>query len=189
MVVAIVLVIGTPNFIRCRCQSPLAICKSNLKNIGLGLEMYSVDHGTYPRELKDLTPVYLKVLPTCPSGKSYDADIVGEEYLVFCAGGWHGKGRLSEAHSSKSHKQVKTAPGSPAYSSTQGILTDKILFTLDGLDRKSEAYLTACRNVLASTLAIVALLVIWGALRRRYISRRRSSQYEGSASRVLDSET
>lgn len=48
MAVFITLAIVTPNFIRCRCQSSLAACKSNLKNIGTALEMHSVDHGAYP---------------------------------------------------------------------------------------------------------------------------------------------
>jgi hypothetical protein len=42
----------------------LTFTKSNLKNIGTALEMYSSDHrGLYPRELSAITPDYLKRLP------------------------------------------------------------------------------------------------------------------------------
>ena len=172
--VAIVLVSVTPNFIRCRCQSPLTACKSNLKHIGTALEMYSTDHSSYPNQLAELTPNYLKAVPTCPSGKSYGAEISGEEYLVYCSGGWHGKTLLSDTHSSKSHTHSKTAPGSPAYSSHEGLLADKILFTVEGSNRKSDAYWTACKNILASTLAVALLLGAWRTVRRRYISRSRT---------------
>ena len=55
-----------PNFIRCSCQGPLTACKSNLKNIGIALEMYSTDHsGKYPGSLSALVPEYLKQIPVC----------------------------------------------------------------------------------------------------------------------------
>lgn len=173
MAVLILLAIVTPNFVRCRCQSSLMACKSNLKNIGTALEMYSTDHGTYPRNLTELTPDYLKTVPKCPSGKPYGADIDVENYLVFCAGGWHGKGRLYGTHSGASHRQVMTARRSPAYTSTEGLLADNILFTLDGFDRKTEAYIKACRNVVAATLGILVLLGALGVLRRRRVLAQR----------------
>lgn len=46
--------------------------ESNLKNIATALEMYSTDNkGHYPEELKELTPNYLKVIPTAPQGMQY----------------------------------------------------------------------------------------------------------------------
>lgn len=149
-------------------------CKSNLKNIGTALEMYSTDHGAYPRELTELTPTYLKTVPTCPNGKSYGTDISEEEYLIFCAGGWHGKTRSSDIHSTKHHTHSKTRPRSPAYSSTEGVLPDKVLFTVENSDRKSKAYLVACKNILASGIVITVLLVLWRAIRRRYNLRCRT---------------
>lgn len=57
-----------PNFVRARARGQLTACKSNLKNIGTALEMYSTDwSGKYPKELSQLTPKYLKTIPTCPS--------------------------------------------------------------------------------------------------------------------------
>lgn len=57
-----------PNFIRARAQGQATACKSNLKNIGTGLEMWAVDHGgKYPDSLSKLTPEYLKYIPECPA--------------------------------------------------------------------------------------------------------------------------
>lgn len=57
-----------PNFIRARAQGQATACKSNLKNIGTALEMWSTDHGgKYPDSLSKLTPEYLKYIPECPA--------------------------------------------------------------------------------------------------------------------------
>ncbi|MDQ7823593.1 MAG: hypothetical protein RDV48_12410 [Candidatus Eremiobacteraeota bacterium] len=51
----------------------LSTLRSNLKNIGTSLEMYSTDHkGYYPEKLEDVTPEYLRQLP--PAGYSYDKE-------------------------------------------------------------------------------------------------------------------
>ena len=48
-IIAILAAILVPNFVRARAQGHLTACKSNLKNIGTALEMYSTDHaGRYP---------------------------------------------------------------------------------------------------------------------------------------------
>ena len=57
-----------PNFARARGQGQLTACKSNLKNIGTGLEMYSTDwSGRYPEDIDAITPDYLVRIPECPS--------------------------------------------------------------------------------------------------------------------------
>ena len=70
-IIAILAAILVPNFIRARAQGQLTACKSNLKNIGTALEMYSTDwSGKYPSQasgLGTLTPNYLKTIPECPS--------------------------------------------------------------------------------------------------------------------------
>lgn len=46
----------------------LTQCKSNLKNIGTAMEMYSTDcGGRFPHDASCLTPNYLKRIPTCPT--------------------------------------------------------------------------------------------------------------------------
>lgn len=44
IVIAILAAILVPNFIRARAQGQFTACKSNLKNVGVALEMYSSDH-------------------------------------------------------------------------------------------------------------------------------------------------
>lgn len=65
--IAAVAAILVPNFLRARARGPFTACRSNLKNIGKALEMYSTDwDGHYPPELSTLVPTYLKEIPLCP---------------------------------------------------------------------------------------------------------------------------
>lgn len=94
--------------VRADSNSDLTTCKSNLKNIGTALEMYSTDYeGLYPPSMSHLTPNYLKTIPTCPStGKDtysstlkvahYDppteiggVDEITDSYYFHCSGGKH----------------------------------------------------------------------------------------------------
>jgi len=83
------------NFMRARGDGLLTVCKSNLKNIGTAMEMYAHDNrGFYPRKLDDLTPQYLKTLPTCPVADklTYHYVSVTEPvpcYTVYCRGKYH----------------------------------------------------------------------------------------------------
>jgi len=57
--------------------SGLTAMKSNLKNMGTALEMYSADHkGLYPEKLEQLTPDYLKTLPSI----AYNIEAGREKY-------------------------------------------------------------------------------------------------------------
>lgn len=115
-VLAIIIALGVviaPNFLRARSQGTLTACKSNLKNIGTALEMYSSDHGgRYPEKLSEITPEYLKTIPTCPvAGKdtyspSYRSTTAPDYYLVFCSGSYH---------------QGSCPPNFPQYDSVQGL--------------------------------------------------------------------
>jgi hypothetical protein len=80
----------------------LTACKSNLKNIGTAMEMYSTDFsGHYPADMKLLLPNYLKTMPNCPAagkstyvsqiGPSADLNEEGREdyYLIECKGEHH----------------------------------------------------------------------------------------------------
>ncbi len=60
------------------CGSGTSACKSNLKNIGTALEMYSSDHGgEYPPSLATLSPEYLKRIPECPLAGQDTARLTG----------------------------------------------------------------------------------------------------------------
>jgi len=78
-----------PNFMRARAQGALTSCKSNLKNIGTAMEMYSSDYdGRYPHSLAAITPNYLRTLPTCPDARRMSYRYVYETdpdiYTVWC---------------------------------------------------------------------------------------------------------
>ncbi len=81
----------------------LTACKSNLKNIGTAMEMYSCDNkGRYPTSLFLLTPNYLRVLPTCPAAgfdtysQGYKVTVVPDCYTVMCTGHHHAESGMPE---------------------------------------------------------------------------------------------
>ena len=104
-IIAILAAILVPNFIRARAQGQLTACKSNLKNVGTALEMYSTDWaGKYPAtaSLAILTPDYLKTIPTCPAAGTdtysgsyitgnvaYNSSNYQDYYLIACNGTNH----------------------------------------------------------------------------------------------------
>lgn len=88
-------------------------CKTNLKDLGTAMEMYSTDYdGHYPSQLQMLTPNYLAELPSCPnSDGQYQLktlpDAPGNDsgfedyYYIFCAGQNHqaaGEGKDQPAY-------------------------------------------------------------------------------------------
>lgn len=114
-IIAILAAILVPNFIRARAQGQVTACKSNLKNIGTALEMYSTDNaGRFPTGLTKLTPNYLKVIPTCPSIGSdtyttgFSSTSNPDAYTVVCSG--------------TQHTGVGLAANYPQYTSTQGLI-------------------------------------------------------------------
>lgn len=93
-IIAILAAILVPNFLRARNQGQLTACKSNLKNMGTALEMYSTDYsGTYPSAASRLTTTYLQTLPRCPlnstSDYSYTTASNATAYTLSCAGSFH----------------------------------------------------------------------------------------------------
>ncbi len=121
-IIAILAAILVPNFIRARAQGQLTACKSNLKNIGTALEMYSTDwSGKYPDgDVGDLTPNYLKTIPTCPAAGSdtysdayesgdvqYNEDTYQDYYYIACGTG--------------NHEAVSVTGDFPAYDGLRGL--------------------------------------------------------------------
>ena len=120
-IIAILAAILVPNFIRARAQGQLTACKSNLKNIGTALEMYSTDwSGKYPTTTTLLTPNYLKSVPECPAAASntyvatfgtsatFNPDDYTDYYFVECAG--------------SNHLPVSVTGNYPAYNGIQGLI-------------------------------------------------------------------
>ena len=94
-----------------RSGGQLTACKSNLKNIGTALEMWWTDNNEqYPNSLSQLTPMYLKSIPECPTmGKdsyslTYQTSPDKRAYGLHCHGVDH-----------------HTAKNFPAYSSQDGL--------------------------------------------------------------------
>jgi len=119
--IALIAAVVFPNFIRSRDGGTTTACKSNLKNLGTALEMYSTDcNGSYPDGLARLTPRYLRVVPTCATvGRdTYSANYAvshgagrekkAEAYTIVCAGHHHGGAGLG--------------PNLPQYNSWQGLV-------------------------------------------------------------------
>lgn len=111
MLVAILL----PNFIRYHCGGPSTACKSNLKNTATALEMYSTDNqGLYPRSLGQLTPNYLKIIPNCPTAQrdtyseSYRVATGPDAFTLYCSG--------------FNHSAANTPVNYPQYSSFEGLI-------------------------------------------------------------------
>ncbi|MCE1248574.1 MAG: hypothetical protein LWY06_18200 [Firmicutes bacterium] len=105
---------AVPGFQSARENGQLTSCKSNLKNIGTALEMYSTDNGGhYPESLDQLKGDYLKLIPTCPSaGKdtysdSYKSSEDPDKYEVFCKG--------------SNHSNQGVPADYPQYNSTEGL--------------------------------------------------------------------
>lgn len=75
--------------------SSILRCTQNLKGIATGLENYATDHaGAYPAKLKELVPVYLQSIPTCPAAHkdTYSASwrvAGGEGFYMSCSGNNH----------------------------------------------------------------------------------------------------
>lgn len=112
---AVLSAVLVPSFVPARTQGKLTACKSNLKNIGTALEMYSTDHsGRFPTQLSELVPDYLRAIPTCPAAQSdtyaagFQSASVPDAYTVVC-GGHH-------------HQSVGYSADHPLYTSTQGLI-------------------------------------------------------------------
>ncbi len=102
-----------PNFLRTDRPAYLTACKSNLKNIGTALEMYSTDHyGRYPTALSLLTPNYIKVIPTCAKAKKMTYEFTSREkpdcYTMYCSG--------------KYHTEITNTPNYPQYDAINGLI-------------------------------------------------------------------
>jgi competence protein ComGC len=132
-VCAIGLAIFVPNYLAARSRgSNETGCKSNLKNIGTAMEMYSTDwYGKYPTSLSQLTPNYLKTLPECPltyemtyraafgPGVGYNKGMELEDgtrmepftdyYLIWCEGTVH-------------KERYETPENFPQYDGIQGLI-------------------------------------------------------------------
>ncbi len=131
-IIAILVAILVPNFIRARAQAQTAACEANLKEIATVLELYQTDHQQYPSG--NSTPVtisdtdlsaYLKqnpVDPVNPSG-TYEFTVTNASagnasYSIICPG-QHDPGTMSSigGTTGSAHIQYSSASGFSAVAS------------------------------------------------------------------------
>jgi len=116
------------------CAQYTAACRANLKCISTALEMYASDHQqAYPCHLNELTPQYLKTIPTCPWAGSetysagYDvcndpANADGRAYTLCCRGINHYHYRdLLPLSSRHPILPVRSDEPAPSFSSKNGL--------------------------------------------------------------------
>ena len=104
-IIAILVTLLVPNFMRARAQAQTAACEANMKEIATGLEMYYADNLNYPSgatagssnpvdAADPLVKYYLKQAPVDPAagpGKYYTYSISGSgtgdaSYTILCPG-------------------------------------------------------------------------------------------------------
>jgi type II secretion system protein G len=124
-IIAILVSILVPNFIRARAQAQTAACEANLKEIATALELYQTDNDRYPtsgtvnQADTDLAP-YLKQIPVDPAAGpsayySYTVTSPGTSnasYTIVCPG-THDPGTLQNItpNTSFTHIQYASASG------------------------------------------------------------------------------
>jgi hypothetical protein len=70
-----------------RTDAQLMTCESSMTNITVSIEMYQTDHKMkLPSSLAELSPAYLKVLPTCMTGGTYKYELIPGGYSLSCTG-------------------------------------------------------------------------------------------------------
>lgn len=99
-----------------KAMGDLIACKTNLKNIGTALELWSCEHsGNYPSALSELTPSFLREIPKCPAAGSdtysESAVLKPNEYRLCCAGHHHKAAGVR-------------APNHPRYDGLSGLTPD-----------------------------------------------------------------
>ncbi|MBM3457846.1 MAG: prepilin-type N-terminal cleavage/methylation domain-containing protein [Armatimonadetes bacterium] len=72
-IIGILLSVAIPNFVKARNSSRSKGCVANLKLIDSAKEQFMMDNRTTtaPSAFTDLSPVYIKATPICPSSGTY----------------------------------------------------------------------------------------------------------------------
>lgn len=91
-IIAILLAIAIPNFMRARLVSQEKACISNLDKIEGGKEQFIMEHNKGVGDVvvfDDLVPAYVKAMPLCPSGGTYAVEAVNTMPTCTIAGHVH----------------------------------------------------------------------------------------------------
>ena len=104
-----------------RSGGSLTACKSNLKNIGTAMEMYSTDwSGKYPEDINMLTPNYLKTIPECPTANEITYTLQTGESAAYNDQGF--KDYYFLQCEGENHTNVSVPANYPQYDGIQGLI-------------------------------------------------------------------
>jgi type II secretion system protein G len=129
-IIAILVSILVPNFVRARAQAQTSACESNLKEIATAIELYQTDNDRYPDSgtvdgQNDQLQPYLKQTPVDPvagPGAFYtftvaDPDTATASYVIVCPG-THDPGTLQNISPNTKFTHIQ-------YSSSSGFSATK----------------------------------------------------------------
>lgn len=81
LIIAVLLMIGVPNFVTARNRALLKSCVANLRHIDYAKEQYAMQFNKPQGDAvawDDIVPGYIKSRPVCPTGSNYTLGAVGE---------------------------------------------------------------------------------------------------------------
>lgn len=84
-IIGIIIAIALPNFIEASKKANIQADKANRRMIGMQVDNYYLDHGKYPKSIRDLVVhKYLRTVPDCPgdAGKYQLINKSGEIQVV-----------------------------------------------------------------------------------------------------------
>lgn len=95
-ILAVLLMLVLPNFVRARSNARLSSCDSNLRNLSAAVSLYANDNDKrFPDTLDLVTPHYIKAIPSCPSAGSdtysegFGSRSNPDNFTIFCKGSFH----------------------------------------------------------------------------------------------------
>lgn len=112
-IIAVLASIMIPNMRKAFFRAQLTGCQSNLRNIATAVNQYEVEKKVFPTGLTEITPNYIKTIPTCPSAAKdtytdgYQVSGTSDQYTLQCKG--------------QNHTLVNLGPDEPWYSPERGL--------------------------------------------------------------------
>jgi prepilin-type N-terminal cleavage/methylation domain-containing protein len=96
LVLSMLAALFVPRYLNARDKGSYTACQENLKNLSVALQSYANEnHQVYPDGLAQLTPSYIKSMPTCPGGlkdtytAGYEKNDLPAMFTLYCSGPNH----------------------------------------------------------------------------------------------------
>jgi type IV pilus assembly protein PilA len=67
-IIGLLAAIAIPNFANARATAARNACRANMRQLEGACIAFSVDSGSMPAALANLSPNYIRIIPTCPLG-------------------------------------------------------------------------------------------------------------------------